>query len=1710
MARKKPTRSRAAEFKSKQRKSWVRFLTKISLFVFPIVVGTAWLIWFIVPSGQTLPIMVLDFQSSSDQRGTSQVWNKVNFEMDSESSEIEISLPPGTELQAGGPKKDVVVVYSDLLGSARLMDGEESPVACIFKPSNAEEHLTHAYRGLLHDETAAEEKQWMRFDDYLKTVVEAVNQKSTLKTAARGKIIIVLDIDHPDLPARLPPQSNEFIALCKQQWESASVQLNDQYDVCVWLSHSEGQKSYYDSSFESVESIFKRRFELGITGDVLNLNNRKSSQGDVFYSDLKNYLLQWVQSDSNVHKLAQTPTFLEAGDLEDFPMLRLKNSDKNSAKIGTLFDYTVRKDFAEFDGLNQLWEDYRSVKQSAGWTLENPLLAQRATMILLQLEKIWFVGQAESKLYKDLRGELQSILETKATISLVKHSARDGMAAANRKKFDKFDLNNWLPNVAQPKPGEELSSEAKAAEIKRKKSVVEWQNKNSTWTGALGVWVAIRDANEEGFDRAMIVGALGQLTDRQRIVDRADTAEGLSKIYWNEIGYLERLASELQWPADKNDLKEFRELVQLTIINRDLANEFAAKMAPSLTLEFSKKFGEFENDRRFFEDRLFANDFVKGQTSLRSEMRGLRKRYVDLGQRHDDLKREFERLQSALIAAPHDLRYCLESLAVQTLHGTDVEKRKSLMSDFQKWSTGEDGFQKSWNSLCARQTLEAVLKRADDRSIDQGKYTTEFEQVRLGGFAADGYVEGDTKGLASNPYQDYSVFNRLIAGTGQETSKAMEVADGNLLARRLLLWPGLALDIRKKVRSGLSSMEVRASGRVGEEETNVEFDFDNSEIAGPLGEVLRDQPMDLLTPSSATIAYTARNADFFSNVAFAAHRLLIKRSKDQTTENVLIAINDFRSEKSNLEFQRVANDLWATPKTSTDNFVNSSLRNHLSLTNVRVQNIGGRMETREKLRANWEKVSKPSWQNRIDEVVSFSEGFATWNWKQKLQKAINNDITPTVKTLQKTGNDFMFALSPEQRSFATIFRGEFNTDDNWLDHRKVSGNHLRIYLRGHDFDVGVVQRSADPTSVAFEIDMENKNLSGAKLIVKRAKLGPISGHITLVIDCSGSMAKDSRMESAKRDVIQFLERISKRGDISVSLVSIGLFETWNFDKQDWDFNNKSKFPSWVQVEKGTLATSPKSNDVFVYEGRDKIVNKTTLPDLKKAVGELRAFGETPILAGLNKALSMSGGGEGRPNLIVLLTDGFEFGNRGVNAGEKYAVFDESLRQRIKQKKNEVGGELVVFNYLSSSLKAHFGKSFVDDVTESVIRDRIEKIESLATINVKASRMSTLSAFLSGLLPQPVVFFKGEGMQTIKRRVKVGLDERDAGKSEAEQRIMSIIGLGSKDRPNTWSTGIEFLQSEMGAAARSFAKPPSEWSSSTRLAGNELLEFHYDPFSPSFELATSAIQQPKQVEVSTPAGSMILQVGETKQRDRKPEFELASKDGNVLTPAPAIAFVTFSQSGAPNETVLLQDLNFKQQVRSNVHPLEFGEFRNDHRRAMFKQGKPIDMRLFLVPSFPAQFWSKVMFDDEDVWSMTSASRKQNINRSDYVSLADYLPKSKPFSDYSISIRRDNNQTETAEYWIKIESKENDTPMDRWLIQVLNKDGEIERLVNKNSLRKYEFREQADGSRELEYIEHRFRIVKDDLMGAKAFFGFAHLDDVAADAAKVDYPNHIDGN
>lgn len=415
------------------------------------------------------------------------------------------------------------------------------------------------------------------------------------------------------------------------------------------------------------------------------------------------------------------------------------------------------------------------------------------------------------------------------------------------------------------------------------------------------------------------------------------------------------------------------------------------------------------------------------------------------------------------------------------------------------------------------------------------------------------------------------------------------------------------------------------------------------------------------------------------------------------------------------------------------------------------------------------------------------------------------------------------------------------------------------------------------------------------------------------------------------------------------------------------------------------------------------------------------------------------------------------------------------------------------------------------IEEIEIQKRIDRIQKLATINKRASQTS-LQNFFESLLPQPMVIVKDEGGSRliVEREVEKGIDlDRDGQKSDEEQRIMQAILLGADERPAPWSVGVKFTQTAQDNAAKSFSQTPSAWRSETRVAGNEKLEFEFNPLLSTFDLTTdaSSLAETKQVQF----GSLPLLVGRASNSRKQPGFQLASSDTTLLTPAPVMAFLTMEQSDDSTNLVLVQDFNLKRQTRSNVHPLEFPEFKVELREASF-QRNPVDMNLHLIPKFTPQFWTKLYFNREDPMKVQNDQQQsQLIKQGVYVGINELFPREAPFNKYEIQIRRDNQQ-DLVQYSIRISAPDGGAPIDRWLVQVLDGDGNIDETVNEGTRRTYVFQKDRSGSKNLMAIEHHFSIIKTELKdNPRASFGFANIENLEnVDISRLKYQEFFNDN
>ena len=1692
MAKKKTTPSRVQQFKARQRSSWFRYIGKLILFFVPIVIATIWLVLMILGRGTELPILVLDFRPDATPQSLSSIWRSDYYGPSNKSGIIQL---PSEGVRFGGPQKDVLVVFNDLLGSARRSENNEGPTAQIFRARNLQEHQSHAFYGLLADETVDHKNQWVGFGDYVHSLIQQINQSTRAENfRSLHHVLLVLDIDHPDLPARTPPQADAFIKLCVEDWElSVRQRLKEAFpnlEVFVWLSHSPAQKSYCDSDPAEVESFFKHRFERAISGNAMEIFPEGAPSKNITYENLKNYIKTWVESDSNVHYLAQSPVSLEPegwNEQRDFPML--KCVPESTAKTGgKLFAYERRSPNSEID---LLWKRFEDVKRQDRWTLENPLLLQRATMMLVQLEQLWYQGKDSTDLFAEIKRKLNSTLSTHLTIRPVLHTLHDAWQLEREKtaspiSLPSFDLT-WLRAPKESADGsvvlEEEEANAAAAIAKQTKK---WHENFPDWPAALSVWSALREAAQ--LQRSDIVAALKFLKPRQMTVDQSAGAEsaGVQSIAWNEVAYMQRLADELIWPnvaSQAEQHKKFEELVRLSMRVRDQSNRCDAELSAVFVDQYSQKFEELEHRRRMFEDRLFANSHV----SLRNEFLQLESEFQTLSRKHRLSSQKLQQILSQLVASPHQFRYCLESLSVEAYHNTLSDDQSPIIEDFMARVNGDDGF------LAERQRMANLEFATFENGLQDGSSET---------LTLD--IPTSIVGVATSPAADLV---RL-----RDTDLNMGVADGNLLGRRLLLWPDLDLAIRQQIREALSKEGVRLS-RDAENEALDKPDvpvreFSEASVATELEKAFSAKSLDLLTLFDRTeIALSSEEERYFQLVASDIHRLTI-RDFDTTTDNIGVVINRLRSKKSDLDFQRIAADLWATPVTSSGTpFTIGAMSNHDRLTNDRIRSLEN---VQTDFADIWRAGPLRNWQPRTEALTAFCNRFNQWRWDAKRQIAANPELPIEATDEYQRRSDLVFSLSPQPVVFDKVHAVVLDPARKTLKPDSVT-RQLQIYFRGHQDEI--TSGGPDPLRLdKFEVKLQNAAPGGASLQVKRSNR-PTSGHVTIVIDCSRSMKKNNRMNTAKNAVKKFLRAAEARADIEISLVAIGATDLWVAEDKPWEDRPDTKISQWEESDQ---------SDTWFFRQNNQVVNSESIGGMINAIDQLEAFGATPILTGLDKTLNSIGEQTELPELVILLTDGFEFTN--LPNGDM-AAFDNTLYQKLREQLTGPSVELVVFNMMRGDVAEAFLKTIKQGVPADEIQRRISKINNLATIRMSEDNAdnASVSSFLTGLLPHPMIIVAGTD-PTLKKEVQVtdaGIDlDRDEVVSKDERSIMANLELAANDRPKDWSVSVEFPKTAHGRVAESFIHGRATWNSDAAIAGNERLQFEYDAIGPRFQLLSGSRgdENASPIEFN---GQTLLAWG-THTRQRKPEFELASKDANKLTPAPALAFVTLTESTAadveetsPN-TALLQDFNLNRQSRSNVHPIEFPEFPDELRNRIFGNAA-VDIKLHLMPEFSSRLWTKISLTGDAANSIENDKGKSlQLIQGSFVSIEELLPKGKPFSHFVVEMSRDaDTNRDFVNLSLRVRYRESALQngeaksLDRWLVQLLGPDGsELNRTCRHSTARSYSFPKRLSQNRQLLGVEHKFTLKKDQLQISRAFFGIAHIDDLGdAKILHVNYPKYF---
>ena len=553
-----------------------------------------------------------------------------------------------------------------------------------------------------------------------------------------------------------------------------------------------------------------------------------------------------------------------------------------------------------------------------------------------------------------MSGQANSFLDTHHTLKPVQHSLSDALADARRMNVNFLEPSKlpqeWLEtleNYESLPEGEERSALEKKSDAQAK-AIRRWQAEYSDWRGAYLVWKSLVAPPSGIIDRQMIKRGLSLLTPEQTLANKL--AQGGDQVVFDEVLFLQRIVDELVWPDRQSDAHtKFERLVRDAIETRDKSNRFAAMLSPVLTDQFAADFEALESERRQFEDRLFAHDGLFGTASNRLSIQydRLAAQYEQLLESSNRFAQRFAAAQSKLINSTHDFRYRLESLA-------------STGNDFSETDWVEAYFAKI--GKLSQTKIEAFSK--SDPAAEVGKLSSAEQAIFSGVFEE----------RARLPEQDLAAFTNANLNLG--------VADGNLLGRRLVFWPNLALRDRQRLHEGLSTQYVTLDeDENGGLASGPQLDLSVAQhgLMESIIEVSNQLPA--MQATTDPIDLPSSEEQFLLQVAAKSSRLTPFQDNSATGLTLAELINGFHARKSDLEFRRTAYDLCGTRAGGGRSFVQKSLKMHQQLIEDRLSNLINQQATPELSsirsqiadvwRATYAKPNTLTWSGRVNQVDEF-------------------------------------------------------------------------------------------------------------------------------------------------------------------------------------------------------------------------------------------------------------------------------------------------------------------------------------------------------------------------------------------------------------------------------------------------------------------------------------------------------------------------------------------------------------------------------------------------------------------------------------------------------------------------------------------------------------------------------------------------------------------
>ena len=1650
--------NRKKDFRKRRRDSWLRFLRTVGPFaIATIIIGTV-IIRYMPPTRSAIPVVYVGFDGSEEDAEMRLAQPSLLLERLSE-------LGDKSDLW-GGVERNALILFCDVVGSTGNTTGQGEPlVPEVFVPASRDEFVK-----CLFDEAGS--GTWKPAFKYLNDITTQLSASS--QSGKKYYLVIALNVFHPDGPGGMPPQFNRFAKLLKEQWKN-KIKDVENVDLTLFLSHDYGQRNYQHSDPENIGSHFKRNFELFLQGKGAELSNLNEITLDRL-NDPRQGLAQSVAESAARHEVIQTPVMLRIGD--DFGDPVRLCTPVEGPEVGKYFVYRSRNDIPKKVAV--WWSKLREKVNHRHWAIENPLDLQRASLLCLQFERLWFTGR-EPKAGSEIETKLDEILFSEQTVrsteqnlyEIQSESAAQGDGGFNQIDDNPFRLE-WLRKSPEGNADAQLLS---------------WQGKigSNYHRAAFEVWQALVKADR---------------LDKQTLIAAADLLSGSSydSMLTNEIVFLRRLATELphyEFGAS------FERAIRETIKVHDISNQFAARLNPVLLSEFQEAFEDLENERRVLEDKLFALDDPK-ETSSNSSTGNWTKgipivgeKYKDQLKQHDDLLEEIKAFNSRLIEAPHAFRFAIEVLS----NNEDTEfSVESIESYSNLWSgiTTNDSLKEQAEGIA-----EKVTQLEDAHRLLYGS------DARLDVYKADKVVVDNIQDVSTGAR---NTSERLLLNwpsgfsVGAGSASEDDLAEGRRTARQIL--NGSAIEEAGKASVKSASQEYE---KVKDLAANGLLAADSRPLL-PMVRRVHEQRVNRLKELTGwpLLAASAKSTHLNWPVDLGSDQ------PDSAAGAIVEAINEFHYEKSDFQFRRILSDFWGTDINGKP-YVDAALQQHDDKVSRDIVEFEFDLAAKKK----WKRAGA-GFVEKSDELDSWSEArenlirstrsaFGDYNfWKNRDKKntstvdelLLDPNIPPTerfrsfVESEYFAGNRFLLSIrTPLQGSVKCKTASPQQPDGEqvaWI-YRKFDENRKRerdLYLRGWKIRKELPDYKIKGESSSIVISSKVKQTETPRLkfqygASKRQKT------ISFLIDCSLSMKtrEMNKLDDVKKQLSDVVGKLLQRNDINIRLYAFGATKQVKTKKNDNGENvvdnqsdGKIRYKTkdeWVHWTKEGLGKIPGLKypgddsddwDVIRYSGGNKV------DQLNDAIGELAPYGETPLFPAQYLAQKMS---RAEPNqFFVVMTDGIDFiSGRQIN-GKAPTTLEPEYKWDVLADKIEalrLKDNTVEFNYASSPEESVKGNSL--DIN-------IRKLNRFREL-VSDSRLGneSLADFLDRLFPNPVLegnYDNSKPLLTHQLDFDNKVDQLRVGKY--------------RKMVDQWNLRIT-------SSGKFNLDQPAGWDSSVPLSGNESLDFLYSPdgqlvliqpepgFGPKKQIQGVDVEFREEIGYSDLMPDFDVYV--------RPAFDFWSAE-NKLTPSPVFAFI--SCTSPTGKQLLLQDYNETPiQTVSNQRQIVFSELSSTLlERLGF--GPQTALQLNLQRSRKMPSWH--LFEFFDPGQRFKFFDKQNdlalaLQSEDDLKIENVLGNES--GDYQIQVRFDEIEG-YREYTFSVSRKNpgSDIPLDCWLIQVLDENGRRNGkafLENKSDPSPIERIYKFDPDQKLEMVQHRFAFENSPSEkfndGKKGFFGIMRV-------------------